>query len=380
MRRNRTAVGNPSLHYSDLIGQEDNLSQLKRFTDFFKSTDSTTGHILLTGEQGMGQSTMSMTIANELDVGFQRTSATNLQIQGDLTAILTNLREKQILFIDNIHLLPSLLVDKLTTVIREWKLEITIGKGSVARRHVMEIRPFTLVATCPNKTSCPSELLSEFSLCMSLQPYSALELQSMAKTIAAKRGVGIDEGSAKMLAVNCDGRPGHLEQLFHRFARAINKEKISEEDIQAAFKAFGIPTKDNTAPNGTYDLQSLSGQDFEHLITALLFRMGFHAETTKTSGDGGIDIVAAFDKPIFGGRYLFQCKRFAPDNLVGAPTVRDFYGAVMAERAVKGIFVTTSDFTMQAREFAQKAGVELIDSTQLHKLLNENGLFNPQPE
>jgi restriction system protein len=102
--------------------------------------------------------------------------------------------------------------------------------------------------------------------------------------------------------------------------------------------------------------------------------MGFQTEMTKTSGDGGIDIIAVLDKPIFGGRYLFQCKRFAPDNLVGSPTVRDFYGAVTADRAVKGILITTSDFTVQAQEFGRRVGVELVSMNQLKRLLLEYGL------
>jgi restriction system protein len=118
----------------------------------------------------------------------------------------------------------------------------------------------------------------------------------------------------------------------------------------------------------------LSGQQFEQLITKLLAQMGFQTELTKVSGDGGIDIIALLNKPIVGGRYLFQCKRFAPDNLVGAPTIRDFYGAVTADRAVKGIFITTSDFTAQAREFAERAGLELINLIQLKKLFDDFGL------
>ena len=82
--------------------------------------------------------------------------------------------------------------------------------------------------------------------------------------------------------------------------------------------------------------------------------MGFRAEMTNATGDGGIDIVAVRNKPILGGGYLFQCKRYAPDNQVGVAAVRDFYGAVTADRAIKGIFVTTSDFTLQAREFGER--------------------------
>jgi restriction system protein len=102
--------------------------------------------------------------------------------------------------------------------------------------------------------------------------------------------------------------------------------------------------------------------------------MGFRTQVTKASGDGGIDIVAVLDKPITGGRYLFQCKRFAPDSLIGAPIIREFYGAVSADKkANKGILITTSGFTVQAKEFAGEVGIELIDGQGLGNLLAEYG-------
>ena len=103
--------------------------------------------------------------------------------------------------------------------------------------------------------------------------------------------------------------------------------------------------------------------------------MGFRTEMTGATGDGGIDIVATLDRPLIGGRYLIQCKRFAPDNLVGAATVRDFYGAVTADRqAVKGILITTSGFTSQALAFAQQLPIELIGGQQLRMLLAQHGI------
>ena len=102
--------------------------------------------------------------------------------------------------------------------------------------------------------------------------------------------------------------------------------------------------------------------------------MGFRTEMTEVSGDGGIDIVATVDKPLIGGRYLIQCKRFAPDNLVGAATVRDFYGAVTADRqAIKGILITTSGFTPQALAFAQQLPMELIGGQQLQRFSPNTG-------
>jgi HJR/Mrr/RecB family endonuclease len=126
-------------------------------------------------------------------------------------------------------------------------------------------------------------------------------------------------------------------------------------------------------------LDSLSGIEFEGLITRLLEHMGFRAGMTKASGDGGIDIVATLDQPLIGGRYLIQCKRYAPDSPVGAATVREFYGVLTADRrAVKGILVTTSGFTVQSQEFARGLPIELIGRDQLQLLLEQHGLLHPE--
>jgi tetratricopeptide (TPR) repeat protein len=124
-------------------------------------------------------------------------------------------------------------------------------------------------------------------------------------------------------------------------------------------------------------LDTLSGVEFEYLITRVLERMGFRAETTKASGDGGVDVVATLDQPLTGGRYLIQCKRYAPDSTVGAATVREFYGALTADRrAIKGILITTSAFTAQATEFAEGLPIELIARDKLQGLLERHGLLH----
>ncbi|MGA2986460.1 MAG: restriction endonuclease [Terriglobia bacterium] len=123
-------------------------------------------------------------------------------------------------------------------------------------------------------------------------------------------------------------------------------------------------------------LDTLSGVEFERLVSQLLERMGFRAEMTKASGDGGVDVVANLDQPFSGGRYLVQCKRYAPDSTVGAATVREFYGALNADRrAIKGILITTSAFTAQATEFAEGLPIELIARDKLQELLGRHGLL-----
>ena len=140
-----------------------------------------------------------------------------------------------------------------------------------------------------------------------------------------------------------------------------------------SFPAYGYSVGGNAGVNPAQpDISQLSGIQFEELVLGLLQKMGFSAVMTRATGDGGIDIEATLERPIVGGRYLIQCKRFAPEFQVGSAAVREFYGAVIADRkAVKGILITTSGFTAQALNFAGALPIELIDGTQLGELLSQ---------
>ncbi|MBI5048960.1 MAG: restriction endonuclease [Deltaproteobacteria bacterium] len=115
-----------------------------------------------------------------------------------------------------------------------------------------------------------------------------------------------------------------------------------------------------------------NGLDFERQVHALLKKMGFEADVTKASGDGGIDIIAHSKEHITGGKYIIQCKDWS--NPVGEPPVRDLYGVVTAEKANKGILITTSTFTSPAIKFAEDKPLELIDGAKFNKLLSKYGL------
>ncbi len=131
---------------NEFIGQTKAKEQLAIALEAAKSRGEALDHVLLFGPPGLGKTTLATIIANELGVGYQQTSGPALQIQGDLTAILTNLKEKQVLFLDEIHRLQPVLEEKLYTALEDYKLDIIIGQGPAARTHVMEIRPFTFVA------------------------------------------------------------------------------------------------------------------------------------------------------------------------------------------------------------------------------------------
>ena len=351
--------------YSEVIGQSDAIERLKAFSDFHLKNGSTPGHVLVTGEEGMGKTTLARVLSHELGAFCQPVDSSNLAIKGDLTAIITNLQAGQVLLLSEINRLKRDLMGLLIQGLRTQKLEIRIG----ARTHVIDVAPFTLIGTATRKSECSADLLNRFSLVLELRPYSNAALVQIAERIAAKASLEIDSESARLIAINSEGRPHQLELLIERLAKAIRKQRITAPDTAEALSAFGMSVRQRTTADGEVGTAELSGVEFEELISTLLGRMEFRAEMTKTSGDGGIDIVAILDKPIVGGKYLFQCKRYRPDNLVGAAAVRDFYGAVTADKAVKGVLITTSDFTVQAREFAARVGLELVNLPRLRALL-----------
>lgn len=126
--------------------------------------------------------------------------------------------------------------------------------------------------------------------------------------------------------------------------------------------------------NEYQNIDNLDGHQFEDLIEELVKRMGFLTEERKLSADGGIDIIANCDKPLFEGKYIIQCKKHSKP--IGEPILRDLYGVITAERANKGILITNSTFSLPAQNFAKDKPIELIDLEKLKKLLNEYLVHN----
>lgn len=120
------------------------------------------------------------------------------------------------------------------------------------------------------------------------------------------------------------------------------------------------------------DINSLSGEEFELICQKLVENMGFETETTKASGDGGIDLIAYNHQPLLSGKYLIQCKRYS--GSVGEPIIRDLYGVVMSERANKGILMTTGYFANSAITFAEGKPIELIDGVAMQNLFSQYGI------
>lgn len=127
------------------------------------------------------------------------------------------------------------------------------------------------------------------------------------------------------------------------------------------------------------DFQLMSPIEFEEFVAKVFRGMGFRTQLTQSSGDGGIDIIAKYDGEIFKGTYLIQCKHWKRN--VGEPPIRDLYGVIQSENALKGIVVTTSDFSSKAMEFTKGKNIDLINGNSIQKIAftleKQNGIKQP---
>ena len=228
---------------AEFIGQEKAKEQLAIALEAAKSRGEALDHVLLFGPPGLGKTTLATIIANELDVGFQQTSGPALQIQGDLTAILTNLRERQVLFLDEVHRLQPVLEEKLYTALEDYKLDIIIGQGPAARTHVMEIRPFTFVAATTRPGLLSSPLRSRFGILLRLEFYTDDELRIIVLRSAEVIGVPIDQDGAAEIAMRSRGTPRIANRLLRRvrdYAEVRASGRIDRATAQAALSLLEV--------------------------------------------------------------------------------------------------------------------------------------------
>src|SRR5215469_10142444 len=180
----------------EFIGQPKVKENLAVAIEAARSRAEALDHVLLYGPPGLGKTTLATIIANELGVGFQQTSGPTLEIKGDLTAILTNLRDKQVLFIDEVHRLQPALEEILYSAVEDYKLDIIIGQGPSARTHTLEVKPFTFVAATTRAGLLSAPLRSRFGFLLRLEFYTNEELKIILQRSAEILAVEIDSEGA----------------------------------------------------------------------------------------------------------------------------------------------------------------------------------------
>jgi Holliday junction DNA helicase RuvB len=227
----------------EFIGQSKVKENLAVAIEAARSRGEALDHVLLYGPPGLGKTTLATIIANELGAAFQQTSGPTLQIKGDLTAILTNLRDKQVLFIDEVHRLQPALEEILYSALEDYKLDILIGQGPAARTHTMDVKPFTFVAATTRAGLLSAPLRSRFGIVLRLEFYSHDELRIIIERSAEILGVEINREGAIELASRSRGTPRIANRLLRRvrdYAQVRGSGNIDLPTAQAALQMLEV--------------------------------------------------------------------------------------------------------------------------------------------
>jgi len=201
---------------NDYIGQAATKENLKVFIDAAKGRNEALDHVLFYGPPGLGKTTLAYIISNELNVNIKSTSGPVIERPGDLAAILTNLEEHDVLFIDEIHRLSSVVEEILYPAMEDYHIDIIIGQGPSARSVKLDIPKFTLIGATTRAGLLTSPLRDRFGIISRLDFYSAEELKTIITRSARILNIEIDETGAEEIARRSRGTPRIANRLLKR--------------------------------------------------------------------------------------------------------------------------------------------------------------------
>ena len=233
------------LCFADFAGQSKVTSNLKIFVEAAKLRGESLDHVLLFGPPGLGKTTLSNIIANELGVGFKVTSGPVLDKPGDLAGLLTSLEPNDVLFIDEIHRLSPIVEEYLYSAMEDYRIDITIDKGPSARTIQIDLNRFTLIGATTRSGLLTSPLRARFGINCHLEYYDADILAGIVKRSANLLNVEINEKAAGEIARRSRGTPRIANALLRRvrdFAQVKGDGTIDLEIAQYALEALNIDT------------------------------------------------------------------------------------------------------------------------------------------
>ena len=231
------------LAFRDFSGQKKVVENLEVFVEAAKYRGEPLDHTLLHGPPGLGKTTLSNIIANELGVGFKITSGPVLDKPGDLAGILTSLEKNDVLFIDEIHRLSPVVEEYLYSAMEDYRIDIMIDKGPSARSIQIDLNPFTLVGATTRSGLLTAPLRARFGINMHLEYYEPETLQTIIERSAGILGVPITEDAALEIARRSRGTPRIANALLRRvrdFAQVKGNGKIDTKITKIALTALNI--------------------------------------------------------------------------------------------------------------------------------------------